>query len=58
MIDRRAGADRRRRHRATCAQTLEAMRGHAERGESFADEDQQFHRLLFRCLDNGVADAR
>ena len=35
-------------------ETLEAMRGHAERGESFPDADRDFHRLMFRCLDNGV----
>ncbi|MHB2170154.1 FadR/GntR family transcriptional regulator [Alsobacter sp. R-9] len=30
----------------------EAMRRRAERGESFAEEDQSFHAVLFRCLDN------
>lgn len=29
-----------------------AMRRRAERGESFAAEDQRFHSVLFRCLDN------
>ncbi len=28
------------------------MRTHAERGETFAEDDQLFHRLLFRCQDN------
>ena len=28
------------------------MRGRAERNESFAEEDQQFHHLLFRCQNN------
>ena len=39
---------------AALRETLEAMRGHAERGESFPDADRQFHRLMFRCLGNGV----
>lgn len=30
----------------------ERMRLRALKGESFADEDQQFHRLLFRCQNN------
>jgi DNA-binding FadR family transcriptional regulator len=30
----------------------DTMRRHAERGESFADEDQRFHGVLFRGLDN------
>lgn len=30
----------------------ERMRQRAERGESFAEEDQQFHQLLFRCQNN------
>jgi DNA-binding FadR family transcriptional regulator len=34
--------------------TVEAMRVHAERGESFPDEDREFHRLLFRCQGNEV----
>ncbi|PDT37393.1 GntR family transcriptional regulator [Rhizobium sp. M10] len=32
--------------------TVERMRVHAERGQSFADEDQLFHTLLFRCQNN------
>src|SRR5690606_11087720 len=28
------------------------MRERAERGESFAEEDQRFHQLLFRCQNN------
>jgi DNA-binding FadR family transcriptional regulator len=36
--------------------TLDAMRGKAEKGETFADEDQLFHQLLFRCLNNRVLD--
>ncbi|MBL8699726.1 MAG: FadR family transcriptional regulator [Alphaproteobacteria bacterium] len=32
--------------------TLDAMRRKAERGESFAEADQAFHRLLFRGLGN------
>ena len=30
------------------------MKAHAERGESFPDEDRQFHQLLFRCQDNEI----
>ena len=30
----------------------ERMRLRAERNESFAEEDQQFHELLFRCQNN------
>jgi len=30
----------------------ETMRERAERGESFAEQDQQFHQLLFRCQNN------
>lgn len=30
----------------------ERMRERAERNESFAEEDEQFHRLLFRCHNN------
>lgn len=29
-----------------------AMETRARRGESFAEEDQRFHSVLFRCLDN------
>ena len=36
--------------------TLDAMRAKAERGEAFAEEDQAFHMLLFRCLGNPVLD--
>jgi DNA-binding FadR family transcriptional regulator len=32
--------------------TVERMRRRAERNESFAEEDQQFHHLLFRCQNN------
>ncbi|MBY5757570.1 FadR family transcriptional regulator [Rhizobium leguminosarum] len=32
--------------------TVNRMRAHAERGETFAQDDQLFHRLLFRCQDN------
>ncbi|MFE0752463.1 FadR/GntR family transcriptional regulator [Inquilinus sp. NPDC058860] len=32
--------------------TVERMRRRAERNESFAEEDQQFHNLLFRCQNN------
>jgi DNA-binding FadR family transcriptional regulator len=32
--------------------TLQRMQLHAERGESFAEDDQLFHRLLFRCQNN------
>lgn len=35
-------------------ETVDKMRVHAERGESFPDEDRQFHQLLFRCQDNEV----
>ena len=30
----------------------DAMEARARRGESFAEEDQRFHSVLFRCLDN------
>jgi DNA-binding FadR family transcriptional regulator len=53
MIDRALeviGPDDIRELRAT----LDEMRGHAERGESFPDADRHFHILIFRCLDNGV----
>lgn len=33
-----------------------AMGARAARGESFPDEDRQFHLLLFRCLHNDVLD--
>ncbi|TNM63316.1 FadR/GntR family transcriptional regulator [Aliirhizobium smilacinae] len=32
--------------------TVNRMGAHAKRGESFADEDQRFHTLLFRCQNN------
>ena len=32
------------------------MRAQAERGESFAEDDQLFHRLLFRCQNNEHAE--
>ncbi len=32
--------------------TVDRMGVHAKRGETFADEDQQFHALLFRCQNN------
>lgn len=32
--------------------TVNRMKAHAERGESFAEDDQLFHRLLFRCQEN------
>jgi DNA-binding FadR family transcriptional regulator len=33
------------------------MRERAERNESFAEEDQQFHQLLFRCQQNNMLSA-
>jgi len=33
-------------------EVTERMRQRAERNESFAEEDEQFHRLLFRCQNN------
>lgn len=35
----------------------ESMRKRAERNESFATEDQQFHQLLFRCQNNHMLSA-
>lgn len=35
----------------------ERMRIRAERNESFAEEDQQFHQLLFRCQNNQMLSA-
>lgn len=35
----------------------EQMRVRAERGESFAEEDQEFHRLLFQCQNNRMLTA-
>jgi DNA-binding FadR family transcriptional regulator len=37
--------------------TTERMRARAERNESFAEEDQQFHQLLFRCQQNNMLSA-
>jgi DNA-binding FadR family transcriptional regulator len=37
---------------AALRQVTERMRQRAERNESFAEEDEQFHRLLFRCQNN------
>lgn len=34
--------------------TVEAMRGRAERGEAFPEEDRRFHLLLVRCHDNAI----
>ncbi|WP_224544515.1 FadR/GntR family transcriptional regulator [Mesorhizobium sp. CA16] len=35
----------------------ESMRQRAERSESFAEEDQQFHQMLFRCQNNHMLSA-
>lgn len=35
-------------------ETLDQMKALAERGESFPDQDRNFHQLLFRCQDNEV----
>ncbi|MDQ7905700.1 FadR/GntR family transcriptional regulator [Phytohabitans sp. ZYX-F-186] len=35
-------------------ETLETMRGLAEQGEGFAEQDRQFHQLLFRDLGNAM----
>lgn len=35
-------------------ETVDKMKAHAERGESFPAEDRQFHQLLYRCQDNDV----
>ncbi len=32
----------------------ERMKERAERGESFEEEDQEFHQLLFRCHNSGM----
>lgn len=42
---------------AALRQVTEQMRVKAEAGESFAEEDQRFHRLLFRCQDNHTLSA-
>lgn len=39
---------------AALRQNLETMRGLAERGEGFAEQDRQFHQLLFRDLGNSM----
>lgn len=38
-------------------EVTERMRVKAEAGEGFAEEDQRFHRLLFRCQDNQTLSA-
>lgn len=42
---------------AALREITERMRVKAEAGESFAEEDQSFHRLLFRCQDNATLSA-
>ncbi|KKB11336.1 GntR family transcriptional regulator [Devosia geojensis] len=42
---------------AELRQVTERMRRKAERGESFAEDDQQFHQLLFRCQNNKMLSA-
>ncbi|SIT58958.1 GntR family transcriptional regulator [Mesorhizobium prunaredense] len=42
---------------AALRQLTESMRRRAERQESFAEEDQQFHQLLFRCQNNHMLSA-
>lgn len=37
---------------AELRQVTERMRQRAERGQNFAEEDQHFHQLLFRCQNN------
>ncbi len=37
---------------AELRQVTDRMRQKAERGESFAEDDQRFHQLLFRCQNN------
>lgn len=39
---------------AALRETLDKMRARAERGESFPDEDREFHQQLFRCQGNEV----
>jgi Transcriptional regulators len=42
---------------AELRQVTDRMRQKAERGESFAEDDQQFHQLLFRCQNNKMLSA-
>jgi DNA-binding FadR family transcriptional regulator len=42
---------------AALRELTEGMRARAERNESFAEEDQQFHQLLFRCQNNHMLSA-
>jgi DNA-binding FadR family transcriptional regulator len=42
---------------AELRRVTERMRRRAESNESFAEEDQQFHRLLFRCQNNQMLSA-
>lgn len=42
---------------AALRRVTERMREKAERNESFAEEDQRFHQLLFRCQDNKTLSA-
>lgn len=42
---------------AALRDVTERMRIRAERNESFADEDQEFHQLLFRCQGNRMLSA-
>jgi len=42
---------------AALRETTERMRACAERNESFAQEDQLFHQLLFRCQNNAMLSA-
>lgn len=39
---------------AALRENLETMRTLSEQGESFAEQDRQFHQLLFRDLGNGM----
>jgi DNA-binding FadR family transcriptional regulator len=42
---------------AALRDVTESMRRHAEKNESFAAQDQQFHQLLFRCQNNRMLSA-
>lgn len=42
---------------AALRDVTERMRQRAEQGEAFAEEDQQFHQLLFRCQNNKMLSA-
>jgi DNA-binding FadR family transcriptional regulator len=42
---------------AALREVTERMRVKAEAGKSFAEEDQLFHQLLFRCQDNHTLSA-